>query len=378
MSKGSIKRERIDDMVRNITRSMFAQGLFDHLVKPGPVPYLSDVSTPEHRALARRVAAEATVMLKNRDHLLPLGNGESPTGRTIAVIGYAANPVGAANSTSGGGSSRGPNLPPRIVSALEGIQAQAAAHGDRVIYVEGSQVEDARLAASVADVAVTEGNAGTKNVTVTVRLSTASGKSVNVNYATANGTASAGSDYTTRTGTLVFNPGTTSVSFTVVVAGDTGAETDETFLVDLSGATNATLADSQAVVTIQDDDSLRVGDVSVVEGDDGTSAAQFTVQLLAAREGVAVGRPLYASLPKGHAFPGFIVPALKSGETTGQLGMALRQIETYAARRARERLAMLLALLEPLLLAGLTGLVGLIALSFFLPLFSLLGGISSR
>ncbi|HEX7632106.1 MAG TPA: type II secretion system F family protein [Lacunisphaera sp.] len=101
-------------------------------------------------------------------------------------------------------------------------------------------------------------------------------------------------------------------------------------------------------------------------------------QLLAAREGVAVGRPLYASLPKGHAFPGFIVPALKSGETTGQLGMALRQIETYAARRARERLAMLLALLEPLLLAGLTGLVGLIALSFFLPLFSLLGGISSR
>jgi general secretion pathway protein F/type IV pilus assembly protein PilC len=59
------------------------------------------------------------------------------------------------------------------------------------------------------------------------------------------------------------------------------------------------------------------------------------------------------------------VPALKSGETTGQLGAALRHIEEYAATRARERLATALALLEPALLATLTGIVGLIALSFF-------------
>jgi general secretion pathway protein F len=70
-------------------------------------------------------------------------------------------------------------------------------------------------------------------------------------------------------------------------------------------------------------------------------------QLLAARERVAVGQPLYAALPKQHAFPAFIVPALKSGETTGQLGAALRHIEEYAATRARERLATALALLEP-------------------------------
>ncbi len=101
-------------------------------------------------------------------------------------------------------------------------------------------------------------------------------------------------------------------------------------------------------------------------------------QLRAAREGVAVGRALYASLPPRHAFPRFIIPALKAGETTGQLGLALRHIETYAAARARERLATALALLEPLLLAGLTAIVGLIALSFFLPLFSLLGGLNPR
>ena len=109
-----------------------------------------------------------------------------------------------------------------------------------------------------------------------------------------------------------------------------------------------------------------------------TGNAVMSRQLLAARERVAVGQPLYAALPKPHAFPAFIVPALKSGETTGQLGAALRHIEEYAASRARERLATALALLEPLLLATLTGIVGLIALSFFLPLFSLLGGVNSR
>ena len=104
----------------------------------------------------------------------------------------------------------------------------------------------------------------------------------------------------------------------------------------------------------------------------------LAAQLRKARESVALGRPLYAALPPGHDFPGFIVPALKAGETTGQLGAALKHVEEYAARRARERLATALALLEPALLAGLTAIVGAIALSFFLPLFSLLGGLNAR
>ncbi len=113
-------------------------------------------------------------------------------------------------------------------------------------------------------------------------------------------------------------------------------------------------------------------------GAERTGNAVMASQLEAARARVAVGQPLYTALPKKHAFPGFIVPALKSGETTGQLGAALRHIEDYAASRARERLATALALLEPVLLAALTGIVGLIALSFFLPLFSLLGGVNAR
>lgn len=98
-------------------------------------------------------------------------------------------------------------------------------------------------------------------------------------------------------------------------------------------------------------------------------------QLLAARAQVAAGKPLHAALPRKHAFPGFLVPALRAGETTGQLGAALGHIEEYAAQRARERIATAMALLEPALLAFLTAVVGAIALSFFLPLFSLLGGV---
>ncbi len=117
---------------------------------------------------------------------------------------------------------------------------------------------------------------------------------------------------------------------------------------------------------------------SLATAADLVNHAVLAAQLRQAREGVAVGRPLYASLPAGHGFPGFIVPALKSGETTGQLGIALQHIEAYAARRAKERLATALALLEPVLLAGLTAVVGAIAFSFFLPLFSLLGGINAH
>jgi type II secretory pathway component PulF len=109
-----------------------------------------------------------------------------------------------------------------------------------------------------------------------------------------------------------------------------------------------------------------------------TANAVLARDVLAARQGVAEGQPLYAALPKTHAFPRFLVPALKSGETSGQLGEALRHVETYAASGARERLATLLALLEPALLTVLTAIVGAIALSFFLPLFALLGGINAR
>jgi type II secretory pathway component PulF len=106
--------------------------------------------------------------------------------------------------------------------------------------------------------------------------------------------------------------------------------------------------------------------------------AAIARDLLAARTGVAAGKTLCNALPPRHRLPGFFVPALRAGETTGQLAAALRHIETYAATRAREQLATALAWLEPVTLTALTAIVGAIALSFFLPLFALLGGVNAR
>ncbi|MGV8894023.1 MAG: DUF4347 domain-containing protein, partial [Burkholderiaceae bacterium] len=129
---------------------------------------------------------------------------------------------------------------------------------------------------SVGAVSIVEGNSGSSNATFTVTLSAASGQAVSVDYATSNGTATAGSDYTTASGTLHFAAGETSKTFTVAVSGDTTNEGDETFGVTLSDATNATIASAVATGTITNDDavpSLSVGAVSIVEGNSGSSNA---------------------------------------------------------------------------------------------------------
>jgi subtilisin family serine protease len=140
-------------------------------------------------------------------------------------------------------------------------------------------------ALSINDVSVAEGNAGTSTATFTVSLSAPSAQTVTVNYATANGTASAGSDYVAASGTLSFPPSSTSQSVSVTVNGDTTTESNETFFVNLSGATDATIADTQGVGTINDDDvalpTLSINDVSVMEFNSGTTSANFTVSLSA-------------------------------------------------------------------------------------------------
>ena len=96
-------------------------------------------------------------------------------------------------------------------------------------------------------------SAGTATITVT--LSSAAAVSVTVDYATSNGTATAGSDYTTKTGKLTFAAGATSTTFTITIANDTSDEADETILLSLSNASNATLGTpSSATLTILDND----------------------------------------------------------------------------------------------------------------------------
>jgi probable HAF family extracellular repeat protein len=140
---------------------------------------------------------------------------------------------------------------------------------------------------TISDATVSEGNSGTRNAVFSVNLSPASTETVSVTFATANGSATAGppqADYQANSGTVSFAPGETSKTITVLVNGDRMAEPNETFFINLSGATNATIADGQGVGTIIDDEPrVSISDVSKSEGKKGkTTLFVFTVTLSAA------------------------------------------------------------------------------------------------
>ena len=93
------------------------------------------------------------------------------------------------------------------------------------------------------------------SATITVTLSAASGLTATVHYATSNGTATAGSDYTPVSGTLTFAPGQVQQVFTVPITNDVQAEPSETVLLMLSSPSQAVLGSpSAASLTILDDD----------------------------------------------------------------------------------------------------------------------------
>src|SRR5262249_44115045 len=118
--------------------------------------------------------------------------------------------------------------------------------------------------------------------TFTLTLSAASGRSVRVEYATADGTATTtDGDYQADAGTLTFAAGDTTKTITVLVNGDNINEPDEVFYVNLSNADGATIDDGQGQGTILNDDALvlSVDEVSAIEGDSGTTAFTFTVTL---------------------------------------------------------------------------------------------------
>ena len=110
--------------------------------------------------------------------------------------------------------------------------------------------DDDRPSLAINDVVVNEG-AGTATFTVT--LTGATTQSTTVAFATQDGTALAGSDYTAVSGTLTFAPGETTKTITVPILNDAVYEGPETFTVNLSSPTNAVVSDASGLGTIKDD-----------------------------------------------------------------------------------------------------------------------------
>jgi large repetitive protein len=144
--------------------------------------------------------------------------------------------------------------------------------------------DDAPPSLSIANATVTEGNSGTVNAVFAVSLSGPSAATITVDFATADGTATAPDDYTATTGTLTFVPGQTAKQISVPVKGDTVIEGNETFAVNLTSPTAATISGSGfATGTITDDDqpAISIGNATANEGNAGTTAFTFAVTLSA-------------------------------------------------------------------------------------------------
>jgi serralysin len=137
---------------------------------------------------------------------------------------------------------------------------------------------------SINNVTVTEDN----NAIFTVSLSSASDEVITVNYQTADNTAIAGSDYLSKDGTLIFNPGDLSQTITISIIDDLISEPTESFFVNLNNITgNAIIVNAQGIGTILDNDitipSVSINDIALKEGTHRragkTTDFQFTVTL---------------------------------------------------------------------------------------------------
>jgi hypothetical protein len=108
-------------------------------------------------------------------------------------------------------------------------------------------------AVSVTGASQPEGNASS-TLSFSVTLAKASKLKVTVAYATADDSATQGTDYTAASGTLTFAPGETTKAVAVTVLGDTAVEPDETFSLTLSNPVNATLGTASATASLTNDD----------------------------------------------------------------------------------------------------------------------------
>ncbi len=138
---------------------------------------------------------------------------------------------------------------------------------------------------TIGNAVVAEGNSGTTALQFTATLSAPSDETVTASYSThdlasAAHAATAGGDYTASTGTVTFAPGATTATISIPIIGDTVNEFDETFGLTLSSSLGATLGNSEAVGTIQNDEvTISIGDVTTIEGNAGATTYLFHVAL---------------------------------------------------------------------------------------------------
>ena len=172
-------------------------------------------------------------------------------------------------------------VPPAVTltHVVAGGDYAGEAAGSVTVRTEELTVPTLTLSPSAATVSESVGGTGQA---FTVTLNVASSETVTVGYATADGTAASGADYTAASGTLTFAPEEAlTQTFSVPILSDALDEDDETFTVSLRGAVQATVASGTATVTITDDDALPALNLpsGFVIANEGDGALTVTVSL---------------------------------------------------------------------------------------------------
>jgi len=177
----------------------------------------------------------------------------------------------------------------------------AVSNGNLVTMLNETDCSQPIVCVLDGDVSVTEGNLLERTVDVTVKLSSPSSNPITVDFATEefeepfHNSAQSGIDFKPVSGTLTFDPSSTTRTVTITIFGDMTFELDEPFLVALRGATGAKLvrlpfSAKPSLVRILNDDPrpasdpvphVQVSDATIIEGNAGTKQAIFTVTLSA-------------------------------------------------------------------------------------------------
>ena len=156
LAAGQITQQRIDEAAFRVVRTYIKEGLFDH---PLPATSKPVTATDESRALARELAEESAVLLKNDDGILPLDDGPL----TVAVVGPTASktPTGgisSAQACSAGGFGAGGVLNcANVVDPLTAITQRVQAAGGSVVYNNGADLASVAATVAQADVAIVFG-----------------------------------------------------------------------------------------------------------------------------------------------------------------------------------------------------------------------------
>jgi hypothetical protein len=234
----------------------------------------------------------------NGDGHLDIISANEAIGDVSVLLGHGDGTFGPNTDYGVGGGAVGDNPVGVALGDLNGdgkLDAVTANGGANTVSVLLNTSSTTLPSLSIADTSVKENPLGTRYVTFDVTLSAASDQTVTVDVHTAPGTATPGIDYIGKQATKTFLPGQTTQHFRVHILNDQPTGENEQFFVNLSNATNATIADGQAVGTILESSGGAPAPRSNASGS-GSSLASSTTPALANDQGTIVAG-FVASLP---------------------------------------------------------------------------------